>query len=425
MSPTSQVTKHSLFNLIGQIIPAFVGIVAIPLLIQNIGMERFGLLTIIWAIIGYFSLFDFGLSRVITYRVSEMHRVQDLSDLPSFFWSSLRLIFIFTLVGSALLAISSKFGFAFSGKISGDLLPEALDCLLVMALALPSITLTAGFKGLLEAEHRFFDLNVLQVIQGTLNFLIPLWISYYRPSLSWIVVALGLLRYLFLILHGWIAIKQQPKLRNVSLLPLKQSVPIIRAGGWYSVSNIVGPFMFYFDRFFLASLFPPGQIAFYTTPLELVNRLLVIPSALSRTLFPTFTRRKIDADYDKIYRKSIGSIALVMVPIAAGISLLAKPGLSIWLGPEFAENSFLILIFLTLGVSVNSVAWIPFTLIQSLGRPDVTAKLHFIELPLYIGMLTTLALRFGLLGAAIAWALRNLVDMIALFYLAKIIRRKI
>ncbi|MBK8204410.1 MAG: oligosaccharide flippase family protein [Bdellovibrionales bacterium] len=228
---------------------AFVGIVAIPLLIQNIGMERFGLLTIIWAIIGYFSLFDFGLSRVITYRVSEMHRVQDLSDLPSFFWSSLRLIFIFTLVGSALLAISSKFGFAFSGKISGDLLPEALDCLLVMALALPSITLTAGFKGLLEAEHRFFDLNVLQVIQGTLNFLIPLWISYYRPSLSWIVVALALLRYLFLILHGWIAIKQQPKLRNVSLLPLKQSVPIIRAGGWYSVSNIVGPFMFYFDRF--------------------------------------------------------------------------------------------------------------------------------------------------------------------------------
>ncbi|MBK8204409.1 MAG: oligosaccharide flippase family protein [Bdellovibrionales bacterium] len=159
--------------------------------------------------------------------------------------------------------------------------------------------------------------------------------------------------------------------------------------------------------------------------MELVNRLLVIPSALSRTLFPTFTRRKIDADYDKIYRKSIGSIALVMVPIAAVISLLAKPGLSIWLGPEFAENSFLILIFLTLGVSVNSVAWIPFTLIQSLGRPDVTAKLHFIELPLYIGMLTTLALRFGLLGAAIAWALRNLVDMIALFYLAKIIRRKI
>ena len=42
---------------------------------------------------------------------------------------------------------------------------------------------------------------------------------------------------------------------------------------------------------------------------------------------------------------------------------------------------------LAVGVFINSLAQVPFALLQGVGRPDLTATLHLIELPLYLGLL--------------------------------------
>lgn len=55
--------RGTLLKLAGAGLPMIVGVVAIPFLISKLGMERFGILTILWAIIGYFGLFDFGVGR--------------------------------------------------------------------------------------------------------------------------------------------------------------------------------------------------------------------------------------------------------------------------------------------------------------------------------------------------------------------------
>src|SRR5713101_8834257 len=57
-------------NLAGLGLPLVAAIFTIPVLIRNLGDERFGLLTLIWAIVGYFGLFDFGLGRALTQQLS-------------------------------------------------------------------------------------------------------------------------------------------------------------------------------------------------------------------------------------------------------------------------------------------------------------------------------------------------------------------
>jgi len=50
-----------------------------------------------------------------------------------------------------------------------------------------------------------------------------------------------------------------------------------------------------------------------------------------------------------------------------------------------------------------------------MGRPDLTAKLHLIELPVYLTALVVLTKRYGVEGAAIAWSGRCALDMVLLF----------
>jgi O-antigen/teichoic acid export membrane protein len=57
--------------------------------------------------------------------------------------------------------------------------------------------------------------------------------------------------------------------------------------------------------------------------------------------------------------------------------------------------------------------------VQGVGRPDLTAKLHLLELPVYLGLLFWLIHADGIEGAAIAWSVRMVVDALALFFIAK------
>jgi O-antigen/teichoic acid export membrane protein len=94
--------------------------------------------------------------------------------------------------------------------------------------------------------------------------------------------------------------------------------------------------------------------------------------------------------------------------------LFSFDGLRLWLGADFAAHSFRVLQWIAIGVLVNCVAQVPFSAIQGIGRPDITAKLHLLELPLYVALLWVLLRRWGIEGAALAWTLRVTVDGLAL-----------
>ena len=60
------LARNTIFNLIGQIAPMLVAIFTIPVLIRVLGTDRFGVLTLAWLLVGYFSLFDLGIGRALT-----------------------------------------------------------------------------------------------------------------------------------------------------------------------------------------------------------------------------------------------------------------------------------------------------------------------------------------------------------------------
>jgi len=65
------LARNTLINFIGQVLPLLAGLVALPLIIHGLGTDRFGILSLAWVILGYFSVFDLGLGRATTKYVAE------------------------------------------------------------------------------------------------------------------------------------------------------------------------------------------------------------------------------------------------------------------------------------------------------------------------------------------------------------------
>ncbi len=88
-------------------------------------------------------------------------------------------------------------------------------------------------------------------------------------------------------------------------------------------------------------------------------------------------------------------------------------------GQEFAKNSASVLQWLAVGVFINSLAQVFTTLVQGSGRPDLSAKLHVLELPTYLVGLWLAIHYYGILGAAIAWTVRVSVDGAMLLWISR------
>jgi len=60
----------------GSIVPILVGLITIPIYLKLIGADRFGVLSIVWLILGYFSLFNLGMGKAITVELSILEKTK-------------------------------------------------------------------------------------------------------------------------------------------------------------------------------------------------------------------------------------------------------------------------------------------------------------------------------------------------------------
>jgi O-antigen/teichoic acid export membrane protein len=152
-----------------------------------------------------------------------------------------------------------------------------------------------------------------------------------------------------------------------------------------------------------------------------MEKLLILPAALIGVLFPAFSASFLqDRERSlRLFTRSLKFIFLAIFPVCLLVTTFAREGLEFWLGVEFARNSYQVAQLLALGVFLNSLAYPPLALLQAANRPDVTSKLHLVELPLYLVLLWFLLKSYGIFGAALAWTLRSGLDAVCVLYLAR------
>ncbi len=256
---------------------------------------------------------------------------------------------------------------------------------------------------------------------GVYLVLCPLFTAPWNPSLVFVAATLAAGHAFFMLLYFRAAVKHIPELRSRFQPDWSATKPLLRFGGWLTVSSTISPLMVSFDRLIIGAVISVTVVAYYATAVDLVSRMLVVVSAMSIVLFPMFSSTLAVA-LDKarvLYKRSLASMKTLMFPTTFLTVLFAELFLNLWLGRDFATNATLPLQILAIGVFANSQANSPLNVIQGSGRPDITAKLALIELPVYVALLWILTGRFGIVGSALVWSGRMLVDMLILSFIAQ------
>ncbi len=415
------VVRNTVLNMIGLGLPMAVGVLAMPFTIRGLGAERFGILSLVWVVVGYLAFFDFGLSRATTKFIAEALGRGDPEEIPGFLWTTVIVQGLLGLVGTALVVLGTPLLVGRVLHVSAGLGPEARVSFVLIGISLPVVLVSASFRGALEAGQRFDLVNIVKGASSTLNYLLPLLGVGLGFDLRGIVALLLGARVLALVAWLWLCLKALPVLRRRPAFRKDKAPGLLKFGGWLTVSNIVRPVLTYLDRFLVGSLMNMKAVGFYVAPSEIVTKVGILPGSLILTLFPSFSAFQGREEHGKsrtLFAYAVKYMIIGVGPAAVLMVALAGPVLKVWLGAEFARTSAVVFQVLAVGFLTTSLSDIPLALVQGVGRPDLPAKLSLAEFFIFVPLGWASIKAWGIEGAAAAWTLRVTFEMVALFVMA-------
>ena len=414
------IARNSMLNLLGQVLPMLAGVATIPYIVRGLGTNGYGILSIAWMLLGYFGIFDLGLSRATTKFVAQHLDPDEAHRLPGIIWTALALQVLMGVVGALICAALVPVAIDHFFKMPAAWTGEARTSLFILCASLPVLLVNNALRGVLEAAQRFDLSNYVKVPASVSFYLMGAIAIPFGVRVSGIVLLLVLCRFAAAVAYFLLCLRVFPELKDGFSISREAIRPLAAYGGWVTVSNTAGPIFVYIERFIIASVLSVGMLTFYSAPFELVSKVVIFPASVTTALFPFFSYHgsrngKVVSDMTS---RTIKYLLFVMTPIVAVFVFFARQILQLWLGGEFANQSTVVLQLLAVSFFLSAFAYIPYTSVQALGRPDLKAILDAAALPIYAIYSWWLTRHLGINGAALAKLLSAVIDSAFLFWFA-------
>lgn len=408
--------QHAALNLAGASIPLLAAIPAFAVLARTLAPEPFSLLTLALTLVGFAGVLDMGLSRSLV-RVISRERASP-EKLASILRTALAMATVLGVTASGSLYLCREVLIHDVLKVTSSATLDAVSGFGIVALTIPLLLPALIVQGYWDGREDFVESNIQRLVSGIL---IPLFTSaaaVLSPTFTSTMVGLLAARVvtLGLSLHRrrlWQSVVRGQVGRG-------QVRELLHFGGWVTVSNLVSPIMGSLDRYLLGFTNSASVVAYYSVPVDAAIKLLVMPAAVTRGLFPKLAVKELGKiKYVALTKQAYLIIGVTCLPLAVLVAAYAELILTAWLGRDYGIHSAGALQILMVGFLFCAFAQIPFTEIHARGRADLAAKIHLGEVVPFLMGAFYLTSTYGVTGAAIAWTLRNALDFVLLALCAR------
>lgn len=422
------LVRNSALNLAGKLVPMALAIVTMPYVIQHLGDDRAGIFQFCWILLGYFNLFDFGFGRALVKFASERLAIGAEHEIPDWTATVNRILWRIAAPLVVVMVFVLPAVMAREGSIPTEFMGEARTAAIGIALYIPFLLTFYSHVGILETWQRFDLINRYQILYGILWYLLPVLAIAFTQRIDILVGILLVLRMLHWGIIRWHArrlLAGMPK----GVYRSDYWPPLFDFSRWIVVINMVALFISHIDRIIIYWALSSASLLWYNTPFDVVLKVTIIPMAFAGVLFPAIAHTTgTDPSRARYMYNGYRNVTLILVfPLCAFLGYSAPELISAWLGQSmspdrvkiFLEQSILPMQFFAVGVFATSVAAIPSSFLQSKGRPDLIAKLHLAEMPVFLLALWYGINHYGLAGVAAVVAIRMVLDALALLWLAR------
>lgn len=402
----ASLTRGLSANIVGGLMPMVVTLAVTPIYIHTIGLERFGVLSLVWLLLGYLGIFDLGFGRAI---VSGVARAESAEKRAGLLGTGLLLS---TASGFFAAALALALGWIFFDHIVGvgnELGSETRRALPLLAAILPVVTGSSVLAGYLQGLQQFGRLNLTQVVGMTLFQVLPLIVAIsISVELPFLAAGAFLGRLAGAGLLAWFCLAgngtgPRPRFERSEVRKM------LGFGGWVMLYGVAAQLILTMDRFLIGALLSLEAVAIYSIPYNVIIRATLIPYSWYSVLFPRLAAAA-EKDAKDLLKFGSRVLLLAVTPAAVAGLLILRPFLELWIGKDIANEATPPGLVLMAGFWFYALTFMPLAYFQARERARIPALTYVAEIVIFAPLLYFLIAGFGVVGAAVAWLLRVALD---------------
>lgn len=412
------MAANSLFGVLSWFSPIILGFVSTPILVKGLGTNDYGLYAIILGFLSY--SFTFGIGKAAAKYTAEY----SASNEPEKISQSLSAVLFFSAavgaVGAAILAVITPWVVS-----TILLLPESQRSAAETGLYIACVTglmamISQVFQNTLQGMHRFGTFllfsNLGAVILSSGNIALALYGYGLETLLAWNLFATLTTGILFFVA----AMQAVPDFKPT----IKIDGNICRSVAVYAFSiilyQIFGNILFVFERTWIVRHFGPASLTYYAVPMLLGLYIHSFIGSFAIVLFPRLNELLADRErlvtlYLKANRLVIGIIVLIGVTLV----VLGKEFLVLWVGIEFGERSYVVLLFHTLTFALIASNIIVWNIAEAFRATGLNVAVTFVWLVIGGGLMVLIGESYGIEGIAASRLTATLLTTPIIFYIEK------
>jgi O-antigen/teichoic acid export membrane protein len=419
----SRLRHNILANYAGQAWLAIMGIAFVPIYLQWLGAEAFGLISFMISLQSVSQLFDFGAGSAINRELARRAHdgsAQSSRDLVRSFESLIWLIS--ASIGLAIWLASTLIArhWLHPQSLSTETTGRAVT---LMALAIATLWPSNFYASALSGLERQMTMNLVNAVFATLRSagVLPVlyWISADVETFLYWYAMVGICHSLTLAVMLWRSLPAASRGARFSWAELHRTRRF--AGGMFAISAL-SLALTQLDRLGLSALRPLYELGYYGLAISISAGLgrMVLP--MFNALYPRFTRMVAAGEHDELislYHVSNQHMAAVVAAVACVLVAFGRDLLFLWTGnPAIAAKVALPMAILVTGSAINGLMNIPYALQLAHGMTRYTVIANMIALTLAIPLGLWAIARYGMPAAACIWLMVNLGYFLTLVPLA-------
>ena len=395
-----RIALNTVLNLLGRFVYVVGWALTAPFMLERLGVERFGLWSLITVISGLYLTFDLGLSHALTKFVAEFRASGDRRALRGIFTLGIALFSGLGLVMITLLVLFRTPVVAFF-RVGSELRDEAGWALIGAAVVYGLLNAYTSMSSVLSGLQRLDLWNQISILVTLLQ-LLGIWlVLIWGMGIRGLVVNTGIALAIGTILSWMVVRRLAPEIRIDLSSPSRPLWHRLRSfGAALQIINLGVLIQFQLDKVLFARFVSLGAVASYEFAFRLTSAFWALPSLLLTPLLPAVAHLDALAEKERIarlYRRASRYVLALAFPLAGGMILFAPRLFFVWLGPGH-EDAVLAARALAALMGVNILTGVGSTVVRGVGRPGLEAEYHALAMALHVVLSFVLIPRFGFPG---------------------------